>query len=168
MANPTAPASTPRPGHVYLKLAAGETYVLHNVPDVGTVHFTESAPVCPHPIPADFVRKLKLHEERVPKYNHEGEGRGSVPRFAISRTPWPAPKVETAAAPEDDADLLEHTPDAWLAEAAGETTADLVTADEPAVPAPTSAPAAVPATPEERGRPTRPNARGRVTSPEGA
>ena len=164
MANPTAPASTPKPGHVYLKLAAGETYVLHNVPDVGTVHFTESAPVCPHPIPADFVRKLKLHEERVPKYNHEGEGRGSVPRFAISRTPWPAPKVETAPPPEDDSDLFEHTPDAMLAEAAGE--ADVVT-DEPAVPAPTSAPAAVPATPEERGRPTRPNARRPNDTPAG-
>lgn len=158
MANPTAPTSTSaKPGHVYLKLNAGETYVLHNVPDVGTVHFTESSPVCPHPIPADFVRKLKLHEERVPKYNHEGEGRGSVPRFAISRTPWPAPKVETAPPPEDDSDLFEHTPDAMLAEAAGE--ADVVTDEPAAVPTPPSTPAAVPATPEERGRPTRPNAR---------
>jgi len=158
MANPTAPTSTSaKPGHVYLKLNAGETYVLHNVPDVGTVHFTESSPVCPHPIPADFVRKLKLHEERVPKYNHEGEGRGSVPRFAISRTPWPAPKVETAPPPEDDSDLFEHTPDAMLAEAAGE--ADVVTDEPAAVPTPPSTPAAVPTTPEERGRPTRPNAR---------
>ena len=46
-------------------------------------------------------------------------------------------------------------------------TADLVTADEPAVPAPTSAPAAVPATPEERGRPQRPNARRPNDTPAG-
>ena len=86
MANPTAPASTPKPGHVYLKLAAGETYVLHNVPDVGTVHFTESAPVCPHPIPADFVRKLKLHEERLDDANKKSARDARTTRPSVTAT----------------------------------------------------------------------------------